>query len=215
MSTFWLCFTAFATSFVFTYIGVWNSKRFGNYFFLVRYSTVVLTYCLFYGLLAAGLYLLLAPGKLAIEDQLLQLPGEWALAIGTGIITHGVADLNFFNIRHAGESFPVGLRSFSRYAEAYFERQCDSVCFERFIVFIAPYRSKYQQVELSSFKEQILQLLNAHPSPEKIAAFTSDVIVPAGSAKEIIDGILREFGRDTLQTIDKNMQALPAATTAV
>jgi len=154
---------------------------------------------------------LTGPGKLTIEDQLLQLPGEWALAIGVGMVTHGVADLNFFNIRHAGESFPVGLRSFSRYAEAYFERQCDSVCFDRFIIFIAPYRNKYQQAELVSFKEQILQLLTAHPSPEKIAAFTSEVIVPAGSAKEIIDGILREFGRDTLQTIDRNMQALPAS----
>jgi hypothetical protein len=211
MSTFWLCFAAFTTSFVFTYISVWNSKRFSNYFFLVRYSPVVLTYCLFYGVLAASLYLLLAPGKLTVEDQLLQLPGEWALAIGVGMVTHGVADLNFFNIRHAGESFPVGLRSFSRYAEAYFERQCDSVCFDRFIVFIAPYRNKYQQAELVSFKEQILQLLTAHPSPEKIAAFTSEVIVPAGSAKEIIDGILREFGRYTLQTIDRNMQALPAS----
>ncbi|WP_028788702.1 hypothetical protein [Terrimonas ferruginea] len=212
MGTFWLCFTAFTTSFVFTYISVWNSKRFSNYFFLVRYSTVVLTYCLFYGVLAASLYLLLAPGKLTIEDQLLQLPGEWALAIGVGMVTHGVADLNFFNIRHAGESFPVGLRSFSRYAEAYFERQCDSVCFDRFILFIAPYRNKYRDADLNTFKEQVVQLLSAHPSPEKVAAFTSEVMAPANSAKEIIDGILREFGRDTLQTIDRNMQALPAST---
>lgn len=209
MGTFWLCFTAFTTSFVFTYISVWNSKRFSNYFFLVRYSTVVLTYCLFYGVLAASLYLLLAPGKLTIEDQLLQLPGEWALAIGVGMVTHGVADLNFFNIRHAGESFPVGLRSFSRYAEAYFERQCDSVCFDRFILFIAPYRNKYRDADLNTFKEQVVQLLSAHPSPEKVAAFTSEVMAPANSAKEIIDGILREFGRDTLKTIDRQLSTTP------
>jgi hypothetical protein len=215
MNTFWLCLTAFITSFIFTYIGVWNSKRFSNYFFLVRSSAVVITYCFFYGLLAVGLYLLLTPGKLTIEDQLLQLPGEWALAFGVGMITHGVADLNFFNIRHAGESFPIGLRSFSRYAEAWFERQCDSVCFERFLVFIEPYRNKYRDADLASFKDQVVQLLSAHPSPEKIAAFTSEVIAPASSPKEIIDGILREFGKNTLETIDGNMQTVTTAAIAI
>lgn len=201
-----LCIPSFATSFLFTYISVWNSKRFSNYFFLINRSVIVLAYCGFYGMLAAGLYLLLIPGRVSVEDRILLVPDGWALAIGIGVITHGLTDLNFFNIRYAGESLPVGLRSVSRYIEAYFERSCDSVCFDRFISFIRPYRDKYRNADLATFKEQVLQLLAAHPSPEKVAAFASGVMAPASSVKEIIDGILREFGRNTLQTIDRHLQ---------
>ncbi|MEP7375289.1 MAG: hypothetical protein ABI675_17950 [Chitinophagaceae bacterium] len=203
-----LLLVTFITAFIFTYINVFNSKKFGNYFFLIRSAWSVLFYCFIYGLIGMLLFVILKEGVISIDTNNTKAYGPYLTAFATGVATKGVADIKFFDINIQGEPFPIGLRSVTQFLDNQFDKQFDSIGFTRFLQFITPFQQKYEQTDLAHFKQRIIDVLASHPSNDKVAAFTTSVIEPAGSTKEILGGILREFGKGTLKAIDHSVPAI-------
>ncbi len=205
---YWLWLVTFLTAFIFTYINIFNSKKFGNYFFLIWVAFPVLVYCVIYGFIGVFLFIILKEGVITIDTNNTLAYGPYLTAFATGLMTKGVADIKFFDIRHQGEPFPIGLRTITQFLDDRFDREFDSIGFQRFLKFITPFQQKYEHTNLALFKQLIIDKLASHPSREKVAAFTTSVIQPAGSTKEILDGILREFGKRTLFTIGNTIPSV-------
>ena len=205
METFGLCLVTFFSACVFTYFNVSNSKKLSNYFFLIYSSAIIIIYCIVYGLIGVFLFLLLKESAFVISENSTNLAGSYLTAFLIGFATKGVTDIKFVEIKHGSEPFPIGLKTFSYAIDSHFDKELNSICFDRFLDFIAPYKKKYENTNLTLFKKQVHKILLSHPVPEKVDEFSASVMAKATSTKEILEKILKEFGKRTLDTINKNV----------
>jgi hypothetical protein len=207
MLTFGLCLIAFFAAFGVTYVSVFNSKKFSNLFFLIYGSPVVIIYCIIYGLIGVVLFLTLKENTLIIKQHNTNLTSPYFSSFLVGVATKGLTELKFFDIRHADESFPIGLKTIFHFIDTRFDEVCDSICFDRFHVFISQYRGRYKDVNLDLFKKQIVDILSSHPSSEKVENFSKKVIARAKGHTDILNEIVKVFGKRTLNTIITNVSA--------
>lgn len=107
-----------------TYLNVYNGTKFHNFFFLIYGSFKLMLYCFVYGLIGISLFLFLKENVIAIDNNT-RIASRYLLAIGTGISTKGIADINLFNIKQGGEITPIGLRTISRQIDAFFDKGFD------------------------------------------------------------------------------------------
>src|SRR5882762_5645454 len=99
-------FLAFIAAFLVTYARVYTSDKFHNYFFLLHRNGVLLLNCFVYGMVGVLLLQLLKSHVITISDDNTTI-GHYLYPIGIGIATKGISDINFFNIKTDGFSFPV------------------------------------------------------------------------------------------------------------
>lgn len=209
MSTLGLCLVVFFTACLFTYATVFNNEKFSNFFFLIYGSAVVIIYCLIYGLIGVVLFFLLKGNAFAIEENNTNLTGPYVSAFFIGFATKGISEIKFLDVRHAGESFPIGLKTISHFIDKWFDEECDAICLDRFYAFITPYRIKYKDVNLDLFKKRIEEVLSLHPSHEKVGIFSKEVIANATKPTVILHEIIKVFGKRTLDTINRNFNLDP------
>lgn len=153
------------------------------------------------------MFLVLNKTALSIDENNTRLAGPYFTAFVTGLATKGISDLKLFDIRHAGESFPIGIKTFFHVVDRYFDKECDSICFDRILRFMRPYWAKYESTNLLLFKDTITEVMSSHPSQDKIDDFLTIFLIKASNTKEVLNTILREFGKRTLQTISDNVPA--------
>jgi hypothetical protein len=201
MQTVSLCTIAFFAASTVTYVNIYNSDKLHNYFFLIYKCPHLLIYCFIYGLAGLGLFLLLKNSVFKIDNNQTQIASQYLAALGVGISTKGVADINLFNIKYSGQTTPIGFKTISRQADLIFDNQIEPLCFERQMKFMKPFREKYRNTDLAQFKLKIVEALSSYPDKDKVAAFTAE-LNKAVSTKEVLDSILQEFGVRTLRTFN-------------
>jgi hypothetical protein len=201
-------FTAFITAFIVTYYNIYNSDKLHNYFFLIYRHYLLLLYCLVYGGIGIGLFLLTKKSNVFdLDSSHINIPAVYLTALGVGISTKGVADITLFSIKYSGQSTPFGLKTISRQIDGLFDNFIEPVCFERMTDFIGSYQDKYAATDLSKLKLRIVDCLAAYPNREKVAAFAEE-LNKAATSKEVLESLLREFGKATLRTINDKVPAV-------
>jgi hypothetical protein len=200
---------AFFSACIISYFRVYSSDKFHNYFFLITIDWFLVLNCIIYGCISVGLLYLLKDNVVSIPVNNTQL-GHYLYPIGIGIITKGVADINFFNVKADGFSIPIGLKTFTHPLDKFFEEKFDGVCFEKSKVYMESYLVKYRHELLTNycndigrFKTDIILKLNSfHPDKKKTGGFeTSLDFTKASSVEETLVLVLREFGPTIFNSI--------------
>jgi hypothetical protein len=192
----------FLAAFLVTYSRLYTSDKFHNYFFLLQTNGVLLLNCLAYGFVGILLLHLLKGNVIKISDDNTTI-SHYLYPIGIGIATKGIADINFFNIKTDGFSFPVGLKTITQPLDKFFEEKLDGISFKKSKVFLAPYmvknsdelQNKYAG-DVTAFKKDVVHSLKQnHPDVKKTGAFeTSQDFAQVTSADDLLVLVLREFG---------------------
>ena len=191
---------AFLSAAIVAYNSIYSSERFHNYFFLLYRHWSVLVYVTIYGLLGSLMYVMLEPNALTFEGNNLAISPQPLIAITTGIATKGIANIILFKIRTGGESVPIGLHTFTRAIDNFFENIFDTICYDRMAGFCDQEVQRFKPLAVRKLKIQIVQELAAHPAKEKVAAFVQS-ISNAATKKEILNNLLCIFGKATYRRI--------------
>lgn len=207
MGTIGLCLVTFFTACIVTYINVFTSEKFNNLFFLIYNSEIIILYCIIYGFIGITLLLILEESAFTIIDSNTNLSGSYFSAFLIGLATKVITEIKFFDLKYGNETVPIGLKTVSSFIDTQFDKTLNAICLERFLDFISSYRIKYENTNLTLFKVHIVEILSFHPSKDKINEFSNFVMADATSTNEILERILIEFGKRTLNTINKNVRA--------
>lgn len=200
----YLLITFFAATIV-AYIGLANSDKFRNFFFLIKTASPVIFYSICYGIIGVLLHLLLKKGVISMPDININLPAGYIYAIAVGFATKGIADLNFFNIRSGTTTIPVGIKTITQPLDQLFEQQIDAVSFVRYCDYLKPFQDKYKATvtNIDAFKKDSINQLNQyHPDKKKVAAFAAgEDFSRATNTDEILALVLKEFGQTIFEKI--------------
>lgn len=202
-------FATFISAFIISYFRIYSSDKFHNYFFLIIIDWFLVLNCIIYGCISIALLYLLKDNVVSIPVNNTQL-SHYLYPAGIGIITKGVADVNFFNVKADGFSIPIGLKTFTQPLDKFFEEKFDGACFEKSKVYMEAYLVRYRHELLTNycndigrFKAAIILKLNSfHPDKKKTGAFESSLnFIKAISVDETLVLVLREFGPTIFNSI--------------
>ena len=202
-------FAAFISACIISYFRVYSSDKFHNYFFLLIVDWFLVLNCIVYGCLSIALLYLLKDNVVSIPVNNTHL-SHYLYPVAIGIITKGVADVNFFNVKTDGFSIPIGLKTFTQPLDKFFEEKFDGVCFEKSKVYMEAYLVRYRHELLTNygndilrFKAAIILKLNSfHPDKKKTGEFESSLnFTKSVSVDETLVLVLREFGPTIFNSI--------------
>lgn len=206
----WLpCLLAFLSACLITYYRLYTSEKFHNFFFLINWEPLVLIEVIIYGIIGVILLCILKDKVITITHDKTTI-GNYLYPLLVGSMTKGISDINLFNIKTDGFSFPVGLRTVTQPLDKFFEEKLDGVCFPKTKTYLDPYREKYEQEfnikylgNIGSFKGHVIDQLELyHPDKKKVKTFEqSRDFRKATSPAEILVLVLGGFGRRVFEAV--------------
>lgn len=196
---------AFLSAALVAYNSIYSNERFNSYFFLFYRHWSVIVYTIIYGVIGVLLYLLLKAGVLSVTVKNITVVPQVMLAAVIGIAAKGVVNIILFNIRHGGESVPVGLHTITRVIDDYFEGVFDAVCYSRMVGFCDAEVQQLQTIRVQQLKQQVVRELASHPAKDKVATFAQS-IKNVTTHKEILNSLLCNFGKTTYWKVCKRVE---------
>lgn len=195
----------FITAAAIAYYNVYISSKFHTLFFLMYARWQLILYSLIYGSLGVVLLFLLKDDVLHISNDSTRIKEQYLKAFATGISVKAIADLNLFNVRSGGSSFPIGIKTFTKPLDQFFERKFNDIGFERSEKYLKPFYDKYagQVTDINVFKEKIVSRLRRfYPDQDQVGAFIiSDAFDKAKAPDEVMRLVLNEFGYKVFERI--------------
>lgn len=205
MQTAILLLIVFLAAFCVACYSVYTNEKFHTLFFLIYKSKAVVLYSVCYGIIGVVIFLLLKDDVLKITDNQTTLDTSYLKALGTGISTKAISEINLFNVRGGTAQFPFGIRTFTQPLDQFFERKFNDVGFVRSDEFLQPYYDKYKgKVKtITTLKDAIVtELKRFYPDQKEVGAFiTSDNFVKAQESDEVLLLVLYEFGENVFKRI--------------
>jgi hypothetical protein len=202
-------FLAFLSASLITYYRLYTSEKFHNFFFLIGWEPLVLIEVMIYGIIGVILLCILKDKVIAITNDKTTI-GNYLYPLLVGAMTKGISDINLFNVKTDGFSFPVGLRTVTQPIDKFFEEKLDGICFPKTMAYQHPYRSKYEQEfsikyqsNVNVFKAHVIHQLELyHPDKKKVKTFEQNRdFRKATNPAEILVLVLGEFGRRVFEAV--------------
>ena len=198
-----------ASAIAVTYYRVYASDKFHNLFFFVSVSEFIWIQAIINAVLGALLLCILKDKLITIGNNNTSA-GDFIYPIVIGTMIKGVSDINLFNVKTNGFSFPVGLRTITQPMDSFFDVKLDGVCFNRSMAYLLPFNTKYtldfiitRYGGIAQLKQDVISLLEDHyPDKKKVKTFAqSPEFLNAAKPGEILRLVLQEFGKTVFETL--------------
>jgi len=203
---------SFAVGALFSWFELCTSK-YPNTSFLIAFKRPVLIYCIIYGIIASGVFLLagslIADGKLTIEGIGLsaQHPHPYIVAVLLGLSCKAIMQLNLYTVTVGATPWPIGFQTVIQLFEPYLIRAILITEFDEVRNFVKPYADRFpvsngNLASLDTVKQMIKDNIPESLSNEERAGFEND-IGKYQQVWEAMERFLRFLGPGTFRRVFK------------
>jgi hypothetical protein len=199
------CFSACAV----TYYRLYTSDKFHSFYFLISRHWLVALQAGINALVALILLLCLKDKVITVTKDATTI-GDYLYPLMVGALAKGISDINLFNVKTDGFTFPFGLRSITQPVDKFFEEKLDGICFPKTQKYMARFNGKYSEEfagkyhgNMVAFKEYVTSQLDLYyRNKPKVAAFKqSREFKAAKTVDELLVQVLQEFGPTVFQGV--------------
>jgi len=188
-----LCALTIAVMFTWTEL---RTSKYPNTGFLIRWSKPFWAYCLTYGFIALGGFLLfdLLVQKGQLKVQGLGLESAYIRALVVGVSSKAIMQLNLFTVTSGSSSFPIGVKTVVQLFEPFLLRLIDLDEFNGVREFVEPYAARFPNLE--EVKTKVKQNIPTSFSQEERTAFQNEIDKET-QVHEAMERFLRFIGKRT------------------
>jgi len=177
-----------------------RTSRYPNTGFLLRRSRGLWSYCVVYGVIALGGFLLsnalISTSKLKIEGLGLESP--YVRAVVLGLAAKAIMQLNIFTVTSGSTSFPIGFQTVVQLFEPYLLRVIVLDEFNSVRQFVDPFAARY--ADLDAVKRLIKDNIPASLSAQEQAAFENEIDKDV-KTRVAMERFLRFLGKKSFERV--------------
>jgi hypothetical protein len=190
---------AFVIALALTWVEFRTSK-YPNTGFLICWSRPLWFYCIIYGLIALGGFILsdwlISTSALKIEG--LGLKSPYVRAVVLGFSSKAIMQLNLYTVTSGSTSFPIGFQTIVQLFEPYLLRLVVLDEFNEVRQFVKPIAARH--ADLNVVKNAIKQNIPASLSSQERAAFENEIDKDT-QVHETMERFLRFLGKRTFERV--------------